>query len=880
MALAVTALAALAFATSAGAAPATGDAVLTLKKGAKSSLLRDGVKVSPRSGKGTTQKVTLKVDDADAASKLVKTGTTLTFRANGKSVKVSGIELKAGAKSTAISGLQGGKRKVFFRLQGDSLAVGNALSAHGPLALTGTGAKALGTALAIDGIKSGKVGSANFSAVITTTPVPEPPKKEEEKETPKGPYPYEAQCPVAAAEGNPGFGEAPGNIESTLPLPLFDPALSREVTGGDSEWGFKDSFRSYVLLAPPAGSLQALDGAAANPAVPTMAVPGSFWSFPTSEGDYEPGTEPDHSDDKLVVEGEGTILFCKSGHGFNVVLSNPTVVIDGANSRIVADVGANFNGTWYPLQRADIADLDLSGVEPELTDGDTLAIWEDIPVELTADGEKALGGIYEAGAALDPITVEASLGPEPPEPYPFATECPVPTVEGGMGDEPGVVEGIEPAPVFNAGTSQTVTGTVANWGFKSSFRGYVLGAPPAGTLQTLGGATASAEGMGMAAPTAYFGFPAGSGSYEPGTEPDHSDDKLVSESTGTVLFCKPGHGFNVVLKNPTVTIDGENSRITADVGVNLSGEWFPFQRVDIAALDLDGVEPEITEGGNKVTWKEVPATLTDDGETAIGGLYSAGEALDKITVETAITRPLLTQCTIASGTATPPAVEFPALSVPSLTSPVTGSGGTINWGFRRSLRSSVAATGSFQLLGGATEGYPGSMGGGASPAPTGGEGKFFRFPVSEYQYEAGTADPGDDRLVATSDATVGFCNPAAGNYGLVLSKPTLIIDGAESRLVANAYSYSGGFPTPTPKGWIGGRVTLVKLDTSAVDATSGAGTISWGEVTADNTPLLSGIPVSGGLQTEALSLANLTKASTASGGFDQLAAQITLPPAP
>ncbi|HZO06258.1 MAG TPA: HtaA domain-containing protein, partial [Solirubrobacterales bacterium] len=647
LALAGAALASTALATSAAAAPATGDVVLTLKKGAKSSLLRDGVKVSPRSGKGATQKVTLKVTDADAASKLVKTGATLTFRANGKSVKVSGVELKAGAQSTAISGVQGGKRKVFFRLQGESLAVGNALSAKGPLALTGAGAKALGTALGIDGIKSGKIGSAGFSAVITTTPAPEPPKKEE-KEPPKNPYPYEAQCPVAAVEGNPGFGEAPGKIESTLPLPVFNPDFSREVTGGGSDWGFKDSFRSYVLLVPPSGSLQALEGATANPAGPTMGIPGSFWSFPTSEGDYEPGVEGDLSDDKLVIDGEGTILFCKSGHGFNVVLKNPTVVIDGANSRIVADVGANFNGTWYPLQRADIATLDLDAVEPELTDGNTLAIWEDLPVELTADGEKALGGIYEAGEELDPITVEASLGPEPPEPYPYGTECPVGAVEGGMGDDPGVVDGIAPAPAFNAGTSQKLTGTANNWGFKSGFRGYVLGAPPAGTLQTLDGATASAAGMGMAVPTAYFGFPTGGGTYEPGTQPDHSDDKLVSNSTGTVLFCKPGHGFNVVLKNPTVTIDGDKSRVTADVGVNLSGKWFPFQRVDIATLDLDGVEPEFTESGNKVAWKEVPATLTEDGETALGGIYPAGEALDKITVETALERPLLTECTIAS----------------------------------------------------------------------------------------------------------------------------------------------------------------------------------------------------------------------------------------
>lgn len=642
-ALATTAVAALTVTGTASAAPASGEVVLSLKKGADSSLLREGVKASPRSGgKGGNQLVKLAVSDLDLSNGATASAAALTLKANGRSAKLNDVLVRLGAKSTTISAKLGGKRQVFFRASGAATIDGASARVKGPLALTSKGAKALGTALDLDGITAGKVGSTSVLASATPIVPPAPPKKEEPK---VDPYPYASQCPVSAVQG-----------------------------------------------APP-----------------------------------------------------------------------------------------------------------------------------------------------------------------------------------GLGDAPGKVSGIDPAPLFGAGTAQAVTGTEIDWGFKQTFRSYVLVVPPAGSLQVLDGATANPVGS-MVAPGSYFGFPTSGGSYEAGSEPDHSDDKLVADGTGTVLFCKAGHGFNIVIKNPTVTIDGENSRITADVGANMNGTWYPFQRVDIADLDLSAVTPEVTNGGNTVVWKDVPATMTADGSTATGDLYPAGEALDTITVKTALERPLTSECTVPSGVATPPVVDFNLTALPTLTSPVTGSGGTINWGFRRGVRNTaVVGGGGFTLIGGATESYPGNMGGAGAPAepPVGGNGKFFRFPISSYSYEVGTADPGDDRLVATSEASVGFCNPNAGNYGLVIAKPTLVIDGANSRIVANSYSFQAG------KGWAGGRIELVDLDTSAIDAVSGSGTVSWGEVLPNGTPLVNGVPVLGAIQTEALSLAGLVPASTATA-WDPVAAQITL----
>ncbi|HYJ20436.1 MAG TPA: HtaA domain-containing protein [Solirubrobacterales bacterium] len=1136
-------LAALATGT-ATAAPGTGEVTLTLKSDTKGSLSKQGVVAtySAKAGKTGSAKKRKQVSGGKAQILALPVadlalGTVPTVRAQGsigltlkgQSASLRDVIVQLGQKSTAISAKLDKDRVVFFRAKGTPQVDGSSVKLESAkLALTNAGAKALRAVLGADGITAGQAGSAAVDATLIApapTPIvtaPTPPHRGPIKiddgglkPEPDPDDPYRTLCPVGNVSGGPGFGHPPGTVSGIAPAPTFNSGTSQSVIGDSIEWGFKTSFRSYVLNVGGEGSMQPLDGAVATPAGATMATAGSTFDFPVADGTYEPGTAPNHSDDKLVSEGSGTVLFCKSGHGFSVVIKDPTITIDGENSRITADVGTNVKGTWYPFQRADIAELDLSGIEPQLSDSGNTLVWEDIPAKMSADGFAATGELYDADTPLDTVTVKTAVqrplltecaidsgtvppttavdftkaalptlnnpvtgsggtinwgfrratrntvvlpdsggsfqllsgategypgnmgggnsaapsgglgkffrfpiaqysyeegapgdpgddrlvatsnatvgfcnpglgnfalviskptlvidggnsrlvanaysysggfgpspGPKgwiggrvelvdldtsavdattglgtvrwgdvpadetpltsgipvdgglktealslasltvlstatggfdpvsaqielPAEPHPFETECPVP-VSGGppaFGEAPGEVSGLAALPTFNSGTSQSVTGSSLEWGFKDSFRSYVGNVPPAGSMQALGVATANPAGPSMAIPGSFFGFPVAAGTYEPGTAPDHSDDKLVTKGSGTALFCKSGHGFDIAIRNPTVVIDGENSRITADVGTNQNGTWYRFQRADIAELDLSGVEPQLSDGGNTLVWEDIPAKMSADGALA-SGIYDAGETLDPITVKTAVQRPLLAECTIDAGVGTPPAVDFTQAALPTLTDPVTGSGGTINWGFRRSLRSSVSSTGSFQLLGGASAGYPGNMGGGATPAPTGGLGKFFRFPVSEYAYEAGTADPTDDRLIATSEATVSFCNPAAGNYGLVISKPTLVIDGANSRLVANAYSYRN-----PSLGWAGGRVDLVALDDGTISAVAETGTVRWGDIPADNNPIENGIAVDGGLLTNALTLANLAQGA-GGGGFDPITAQIALP---
>ncbi len=122
-----------------------------------------------------------------------------------------------------------------------------------------------------------------------------------------------------------------------------------------------------------------------------------------------------------MINGTGTVVYCNEPHGFRIAISNPTVVIDGANSRIIADLDTNITGEWTPTRRVDFMTLDLSGVTPASPEAGTVR-WPDVPTELSETGAAALrfcdipitpdappSCLYPAGTAFDPITVTATI---------------------------------------------------------------------------------------------------------------------------------------------------------------------------------------------------------------------------------------------------------------------------------------------------------------------------------------------------------------------------------------------------------------------------------------------------------------------------------------
>jgi hypothetical protein len=86
-----------------------------------------------------------------------------------------------------------------------------------------------------------------------------------------------------------------------------------------------------------------------------------------------------------------------------------------------------------------------------------------------------------------------------------------------------------------------------------------------------------------------------------------------------------------------VELDGGIGRVSADIRSKSleSAEVVTYADVELATLDLAGIGP--TASGSTLTWSAVPATLAGPGAAAFAGFYTAGTALDPITVVVDVT---------------------------------------------------------------------------------------------------------------------------------------------------------------------------------------------------------------------------------------------------
>jgi hypothetical protein len=181
-------------------------------------------------------------------------------------------------------------------------------------------------------------------------------------------------------------------------------------------WAVKSSLNGYINSV---GSIVGLNGALVNRPPGPLTIPPNNFLFEFDSGQLAEngaGTE----DDQAITNATGTVVYCNSPHGFRIAISNPTVVIDGANSRLIADVDTNISGDWMPTQRVDLVTLDLTSITPTVQPG-VRTTWSNVPTTLTQAGSDALrlcevsvpgappGCLYPAGTAFAPITVEALI---------------------------------------------------------------------------------------------------------------------------------------------------------------------------------------------------------------------------------------------------------------------------------------------------------------------------------------------------------------------------------------------------------------------------------------------------------------------------------------
>ena len=161
--------------------------------------------------------------------------------------------------------------------------------------------------------------------------------------------------------------------------PASAAATTCEVTDAVLDWGFKESFRSYISGTIANGEWTVSDGA-------TYETPSFGWTGGT-------GSVPGE------VAFTGSIEFTGHGGILDTTISNPRLVFDGSQSAtLLLDVsGTTQEGVPVDARAVEFATVDLAGA----TKGEVIV---EAPAVLTEAGAQAFG-TYEAGEPLDPVTV-------------------------------------------------------------------------------------------------------------------------------------------------------------------------------------------------------------------------------------------------------------------------------------------------------------------------------------------------------------------------------------------------------------------------------------------------------------------------------------------
>ncbi|MUT94063.1 HtaA domain-containing protein, partial [Streptomyces sp. Z38] len=290
-----------------------------------------------------------------------------------------------------------------------------------------------------------------------------------------------------------------------------------------------------------------------------------------------------------------------------------------------------------------------------------------------------------------------------------------------------VVGALVPAATAHA-EARTVQGGRLDWGIKTSFQRYVTGPVAQGGYALTGGA-ATVGGSG-------FRFHSATGTY------DSETGAFRAAFSGGVRFTghrtdSGAYQLDLTLSSPTVSMSGGSGTLYVDVTSKAkdTGAVTTSRQVPFASLSLGGID--MRGGGTSVVLDNLPATLTAQGATSFAGYYTAGTALDPVSLSVDVRQP--------RGKATKsPAAKRPQ---PEKTRKAAKStalvDGAVDWGVRRTFREYVTgdiARGSWALTSGALDG-----------------GALFRFPGGR-----GTFDDGD--LTATFRGAVRF----TGGHGLDL----------------------------------------------------------------------------------------------------------------
>lgn len=312
--------------------------------------------------------------------------------------------------------------------------------------------------------------------------------------------------------------------------------------------------------------------------------------------------------------------------------------------------------------------------------------------------------------------------------------------------------------------ARTVQGGRLDWGIKSSFQSYVTGPIANGSFSLTGGAATVGGSQ--------FRFHSATGTY------DGDSGAFNAGFSGGVHFLghKKDDGtyqLDLTISRPTVRLAGNGGTLYVDViskakgtGAVTTSSQVPFASLSLGGIDMKG-------GGNAVQLNNLPATLTAQGAKSFAGYYTAGTALDPVSLSADVKAAAATE---------PSRTPSPSPSKSKAKKETSGriENGAVDWGVRRTFREYVTgsiAKGEWKLTDGAEDG-----------------GALFRFPEG-----SGTYDEKKQTLDATFTGAVRF----TGEQGLDLKLGALrakVTDDGKGTLYADVTRAGGTGSTAKANG--------------------------------------------------------------------------------
>ncbi|MFJ3902202.1 HtaA domain-containing protein [Streptomyces sp. NPDC090025] len=410
-------------------------------------------------------------------------------------------------------------------------------------------------------------------------------------------------------------------------------AEDRAVQGGRLDWGIKSSFLSYVT-GPIAQGSWGLTGGAAT-------VGSGQFRFHSARGSYDPATGA------FEAAFSGGVRFTghKKADGSNeldLAVSSPRIRISGGRGTLYADMTSKAKGSGVLSRRSGVplARLDVSGVD--MRGGGSPVVLSGVPATLTAQGASAFSGYYPAGTRLDPLSLSVDVRAAK---RPTASATP-----GTPSKSPG-----------GAAATGGLTDAAVDWGVRRTFREYVTGAIAQGRWTLADGAQDGG---------ALFRFPKGTGTYDPAKQ------TLDAAFAGSVRFT--GDRLDLTLGKVTVKVENGRGTLAADVtSTGAAGRTTgrtagrtTEKAVPLITFTVPGLAPK--NGLAVVT--EAPATLTEGGAKAFGGMYKAGTAMDPVSLAVAVDR--TAQLPPLPDLGSDPKPSAPATTPAPAATPGQDSGGT------------------------------------------------------------------------------------------------------------------------------------------------------------------------------------------------------------